>query len=554
MAAREKRRQAAGMVVQSFFTMGKKSTAQPRPKLHVPPRGIGPIAEPNENDVLCGRGGRINAHEGNVQFREIVNTHKKEYLAKSTKKLEKAHIAARIVEQVRSMDPPGRFLKEDSDTGMWFDVGDAKAIKKAGQALREDAPDIRQGLGDGGGGSSGDEAPKAKPAKKTKQPATPKPVATVSLTQTTPTDPVVSSVAGPGRGFKNRATAGRGKSSVTMTATKATTTTTTAATAVSWVTPAAGGSGYVVPVTAGSNIASSFPAYSNQQPFGGPAPQPQHGSANSVASGGLRSMQGARSVATRASALSKRALEAIHPVHPALNGMHIPPEQVAFGRAFTPTEISGGTMSTISGFSGVSGFSAAHSALSLGSSGFGLASLRPGHLGDRVIRPRGTQVSEATHIGGERIRPRGNQVSEMTFNFMSNSGLARSPSFGELSMADAPMSDASLIELMGDDKTSEIGSITSYGIRHPSSTASGKPHQISSAESAMSVASGGSFMSASVKSVGSDNSWLKSMKSKNTASVNSGENPWGDDRSFMSDVSENLVALDLAAASLARGV
>jgi translation elongation factor P/translation initiation factor 5A len=61
----------------------------------------------------------INSHEGNVQFRDIVNDTKKDYLAKSTKKLEKAHIAARVVQQIRQMDPPGRFLKEDGDTGMW---------------------------------------------------------------------------------------------------------------------------------------------------------------------------------------------------------------------------------------------------------------------------------------------------------------------------------------------------------------------------------------------------------------------------------------------------
>jgi hypothetical protein len=134
--------------------MGRKSTAQPRPVLHVPPRGIGPIVDPNENDVLCGRGGRINSHAGNVQFRDVIAANKKEYLAPATKKLEKAHIAARIVNDIRSMDPSGRFLKEDRGTGLWFDIGDAKAIKKTGQALREDAPDIRTELG---GDSSGDE-------------------------------------------------------------------------------------------------------------------------------------------------------------------------------------------------------------------------------------------------------------------------------------------------------------------------------------------------------------------------------------------------------------
>jgi len=156
---KRQRRQAAAAVVGSLWsnnndTMGRKSTAQPRPEVHVPPRGIGPIVDPNENDVLCGRGGRINSHPGNIRFRNIISVNKKEYLASTTKKLKKAHIAAKIVYDIRGLDPAGRFLKEDTDTGLWFDIGDAKAIKKTGQALREDAPDIRNELE---GDSSGDE-------------------------------------------------------------------------------------------------------------------------------------------------------------------------------------------------------------------------------------------------------------------------------------------------------------------------------------------------------------------------------------------------------------
>jgi hypothetical protein len=154
--------------------MGRMSTAQPRPVLHVPPRGIGPIVDPNVNDVLCGRGGRINSHAGNVQFREIIAFHKKDYLSKTTKKLEKAHIAARIINDIRSMEPPGRFLKEDCDTGLWFDIGDAKAIKKAGQALRENAPGVRNEVdGDSSGDdkdSSGDDDKKS-PKKKSEDSA-----------------------------------------------------------------------------------------------------------------------------------------------------------------------------------------------------------------------------------------------------------------------------------------------------------------------------------------------------------------------------------------------
>ena len=173
---KRQREQTAAIVVKSLGSrnLGRKSTAQPRPVLYVPPRGIGPTIHPNVNDVLCGRGGRINSHSGNIQFREITASLKKEYLAKTTKKLEKAHIAAKIIYEIRSMEPPGRFLKEDSDTGLWFDIGDAKAIKKAGQSLREDAPDIRHEIdGDsyGDDNDSSGNGNKESPAKKSEDSA-----------------------------------------------------------------------------------------------------------------------------------------------------------------------------------------------------------------------------------------------------------------------------------------------------------------------------------------------------------------------------------------------
>jgi hypothetical protein len=118
--------------------LGGKSNENYRPVLNIPHRGIGPITEPNENDVLCGRSGCIhNSHTGNVKFRNIIQSKKKEYLSLSTKKLKKSHIAADIVHDIRTMDPPGRFLLKEDDnnrgstvTELWFDIGAANAIKK----------------------------------------------------------------------------------------------------------------------------------------------------------------------------------------------------------------------------------------------------------------------------------------------------------------------------------------------------------------------------------------------------------------------------------------
>lgn len=101
----------------------------------IPPYHGGSVEEPNMNDVLSGRGGRINAHPGNVQFRELVKRFRGTYLSPETKKLEKVKIAAGIVGMIRSMNPPGRFLREESK--VWVEIGDEKARKKAGQAMRE---------------------------------------------------------------------------------------------------------------------------------------------------------------------------------------------------------------------------------------------------------------------------------------------------------------------------------------------------------------------------------------------------------------------------------
>jgi hypothetical protein len=98
---------------------------------------------PNENDVLCGRGGSINSHLGNEKFRTFVEKRKRVYLTARFKR-EKRLIASSIVTEIRNMDPPGRFLaKTGGKNGYWYDIGDEKARDKTSQALRENAPTIR---------------------------------------------------------------------------------------------------------------------------------------------------------------------------------------------------------------------------------------------------------------------------------------------------------------------------------------------------------------------------------------------------------------------------
>jgi len=68
------------------------------------------IRDPGPADVLCGRGGGINAHEGNAAFRELVKEQKRRYNL-AAKKDEKAEISQTIVDHIKSKN--GRFLQHD---------------------------------------------------------------------------------------------------------------------------------------------------------------------------------------------------------------------------------------------------------------------------------------------------------------------------------------------------------------------------------------------------------------------------------------------------------
>lgn len=89
----------------------------------------------NDNDVLCGRGSGPNDHVGNIAFRSLVSTRRKEYLETTTRS-QKARIAKEIVAVVKSLSPPGRFLEKATDTS-WDIVPEAKALEKVKQALRQ---------------------------------------------------------------------------------------------------------------------------------------------------------------------------------------------------------------------------------------------------------------------------------------------------------------------------------------------------------------------------------------------------------------------------------
>jgi len=122
------------------------------------------VEHPHAHDVLSGRGNFVNYHAGNEHFRALVRKHKVAYVA--CPKPQKAKYSKMIVDEIRSLNPPGRFLKQDPRTKLWVDIGEKKALDKTRQALREGAPDIMKELttdGDDGddNNNSSDEGEKA---------------------------------------------------------------------------------------------------------------------------------------------------------------------------------------------------------------------------------------------------------------------------------------------------------------------------------------------------------------------------------------------------------
>ena len=121
------------------------------------------VTELGPHDVLFGRGGRTNHHQGNINFRKLLAQYKMKYIDAS--KTNKPDVSREVVKIWRNLEPPGRFLAvsnkhnarkicQDKKTGkmdqgeeVWHDVGNKKAQEKTSQCLRERTAQIRAAEG-----------------------------------------------------------------------------------------------------------------------------------------------------------------------------------------------------------------------------------------------------------------------------------------------------------------------------------------------------------------------------------------------------------------------
>ncbi|CAB9528249.1 expressed unknown protein [Seminavis robusta] len=98
---------------------------------------VHPPILPHENDILLGRGGKNNMHVGNEKLRELARTVAEQYHRSSKK--EKSYLSRTLVQKVKEMDPPGRFLRRHPKDNLWEDMSDDedKCREKCAQVLRD---------------------------------------------------------------------------------------------------------------------------------------------------------------------------------------------------------------------------------------------------------------------------------------------------------------------------------------------------------------------------------------------------------------------------------
>lgn len=100
------------------------------------------IWELHPSDIVCGRGAPTNYHQGNEEFRYIVEDYQTSYLC--AKRSNKPGVAFKLLEVIKSRG--GRFLKRQKASGRqaWAEVGEKQAYEKVCQALRDGAPELRR--------------------------------------------------------------------------------------------------------------------------------------------------------------------------------------------------------------------------------------------------------------------------------------------------------------------------------------------------------------------------------------------------------------------------
>ena len=90
--------------------------------------------QPRELDILCGRGRGAWNHAGNRRFKTFINAHAKQYASAKTK-MDKGALVASMVDKLR--EEGVLFVRKDTKTQTWYDIGEYQAREKTSHAIRD---------------------------------------------------------------------------------------------------------------------------------------------------------------------------------------------------------------------------------------------------------------------------------------------------------------------------------------------------------------------------------------------------------------------------------
>jgi hypothetical protein len=92
------------------------------------------ISELRDTDICCGRGKRYSDHLGNGTFQKSVLANMEAY-AEASSKRDRSDLVSEMVDSL--MSSGARFVKWDTESEMWYDIGEAQARDKTGHAIRD---------------------------------------------------------------------------------------------------------------------------------------------------------------------------------------------------------------------------------------------------------------------------------------------------------------------------------------------------------------------------------------------------------------------------------
>ena len=90
--------------------------------------------QPRDCDILCGRGRGVWDHSGNRQFKALIVVHAEKYAMARTK-MDKGALVASMIDKMREAGV--LFVKKDTQTQRWHDIGDYQAREKTSHAIRD---------------------------------------------------------------------------------------------------------------------------------------------------------------------------------------------------------------------------------------------------------------------------------------------------------------------------------------------------------------------------------------------------------------------------------